>query len=75
MKKKILLSIPVSCIVLSALLIPAKAEAKGFGTETEVEIIDSGAGFCTKHTTTKLKVFWITVQKVTESTFGPCDSI
>lgn len=72
MKKKFLLSIPVSCIVLSALLIPAKAEAKGFGTETEVTVHDSGAGYCTTVTVTKFKVFWITVQETVQSNFGPC---
>ncbi len=72
MKKKFLLSIPVSCIVLSALLIPAKAEAKGFGIDKEVTVEDSGAGFCTTTTVTKVKVFWITIQETVEKDFGPC---
>lgn len=54
------------------LLIPSKAEAKGFGSESTVLTHYMGAGQCLETTVTKVYVFWISVQTTYEYNMVAC---
>lgn len=63
-----------SLAILSLLFLkPLDAEAKGFGTEETETTTEMGAGQCMTTTVTKVKIFWITVQKTVEYNMHSCE--
>ena len=70
--KKIKASFLGVLLVFSLLLVPSKAEAKGFGTETTTTTTSMGAGQCLETTKTQVKVFWISIQTTYEYNMVAC---
>lgn len=68
--KNIKMSVLSIALVSFLILTPAKAEAKGFGTETNTTTHYMGAGQCL--TTTTLYIFWIKVQETVEYNIVNC---
>ncbi|GEM_PF-6403513 len=61
--KKILFSVTATSAVLSMLLLPSKAEAKGFGLETSYgQCVETAPVYFERPTYEDVYVFWIRVQ-------------